>query len=202
MNLKKIAAYFTIVLLSIDLIACSCPQVLRIDSNDEIDLSGYWNDADSQHVAQNMIDDSSANQWIADYTKANGIKPRVIIGEVLNKTEEHINTETFIKDLERSYLNSGKVTFVASKNQRDEIRSEKIDQALNAKMGTAKGQGMETAADFMLKGQINSIVDANKKTQLKYYQIELELIKLETNEIIWMGQKKIKKIISRKSYKV
>ncbi|MDR1926259.1 MAG: penicillin-binding protein activator LpoB [Endomicrobium sp.] len=201
MTLKKIAAYFTTILFSVGLIACSCPQVLRIDSNDEIDLSGYWNDTDSQHVAQSMIDDSFANQWIADYTKASGIKPRVIIGEVLNKTEEHISTETFIKDLERSYLSSSKVTFVASKNQRAEIRAEKIDQLLNAKMGTTKRHGMETAADFMLKGQINSIVDANKKKQLKYYQIELELIKLETNEIIWMGQKKIKKIISRKLYK-
>ena len=106
-----------------------------------------------------------------------------------------------MKDLGKSYINSGKVTFVASKNQRAELRAERSDQAINAKAGTAKNHGQETAADFMLKGQINSIFDANKKAQLKYYQVELELINLETNETVWIGQKKIKKVVSRKSYK-
>jgi PBP1b-binding outer membrane lipoprotein LpoB len=127
---------------------------------------------------------------------AHGRKPKVIIGSVLNITEEHISTETFVKDLERSFINSGKVTFVASKAQRTEIRE---DQALNSK--NAKKKGNESAADFMLKGQINSIFDANKKAQLKYYQVELELIDLETNETVWIGQKKIKKVIAKRRYK-
>jgi uncharacterized protein (TIGR02722 family) len=199
MNLKKVAAYFIAGLLSVGFIACSGPQVSRVDSNEEIDLSGYWNDTDSKQVAQEMISDSFANQWVFDFAKNNGRKPRVIIGSVLNKTEEHISTETFVKDLEKNYINSGRVTFVASKDQRAEIREERKDQAANAKV--AKAQKAETAADFMLKGQINSIVDANKKAQLKYYQVELELIDLETNETVWIGQKKIKKVISRKAYK-
>ncbi|MCA6071784.1 MAG: penicillin-binding protein activator LpoB [Endomicrobium sp.] len=201
MNLKKAAAYFIAGLMSVCLIACSGPQVSRVDSNEEIDLSGYWNDTDSRQVAEDMIADSFANQWITNYTKSNGRKPRVIVGLVLNKTEEHISTETFVKDLARSYINSGKVTFVASKDQRAEIRAERSDQAGNSKTDSAKSHGFETAADFMLKGQINSIVDANKKAQLKYYQVELELMNLETNETVWIGQKKIKKVISRKSYK-
>jgi uncharacterized protein (TIGR02722 family) len=201
MKIKQIRSYLLAFMLSFVLFACSGPQVTRIDSNEEVDLSGYWNDTDSHLVAEEMLNDSFANQWLTDFQKSNGRKPRVIIGLVLNKTEEHISTETFVKDLEKSYINSGKVKFVASKDQRVELRAEKADQAVNAKAGTAKNQGQETAADFMLKGQINSIFDANKKAQLKYYQVELELIDLETNETVWIGQKKIKKVVSRKSYK-
>lgn len=201
MNLKRVTTYLIAGFVSVGLIACSGLQVSRVDSNEEIDLSGYWNDTDSRQVAEDMIEDSFANQWIANYTKSKGRNPRVIVGLVLNKTEEHISTETFVKDLARSYINSGKVTFVASKDHRAEIRAERSDQTENSKIGSAKSQGSEMAADFMLKGQINSIVDANTKAQLKYYQVELELINLETNETVWIGQKKIKKVISRKSYK-
>ncbi|MDR1418398.1 MAG: penicillin-binding protein activator LpoB [Endomicrobium sp.] len=202
MKAKHIVSSFFMFVLCFILFACSGPQVTRVDSNEEVDLSGYWNDTDSHLVAEEMINDSFANQWLADFKKANARKPRIIIGLVLNKTEEHISTETFVKDLERSYINSGKVTFVASKEQRSEIRAERADQAQNAKTGTAKAQGQETAADFMLKGQINSIFDANKKAQLKYYQVELELLNLETSETVWIGQKKIKKVVSKKSYKI
>ncbi|MDR0617711.1 MAG: penicillin-binding protein activator LpoB [Endomicrobium sp.] len=201
MKIKQIAGCLLVGALSFVLFTCSGPQVTRIDSNEEVDLSGYWNDTDSHLVAEEMINDSFANQWLADFKKANARKPRVVIGLVLNKTEEHISTETFVKDLEKSYINSGKITFIASKEQRAEIRAERADQTQNAKTGRAKAQKQEIAADFMLKGQINSIFDANKKAQLKYYQVELELINLETNETVWIGQKKIKKVVSKKSYK-
>ncbi|MDR1474437.1 MAG: penicillin-binding protein activator LpoB [Endomicrobium sp.] len=199
MSFKKTAVYFLMGIFTVGFFACSGLQVTRVDDNEEIDLSGDWNDTDSKQVAQEMIADSFASRWVEDYKMANGRKPKVIVGSVLNKTEEHISTETFIKDLEKSFINSGKVTFVASKSQRNEIREEREDQSINSK--NAKKKGNESAADFMLKGQINSIFDANKKAQLKYYQVELELIDLETNETVWIGQKKIKKVVSKKKYK-
>ena len=61
---------------------------------------------------------------------------------------------------------------------------------------TAKKWGLELGADFMLQGTINSIVDSYKKEQVVYYQVDLELTNLETNEVVWMGDKKIKKQVS------
>jgi len=200
--MKKIAAYFIVALFAVGLFACSGAQVSRLDSGEQVDLSGYWNDTDSQLTSQEMIKDSLSRPWVQVFMAQNkNKKPRVIVGQVLNKTEEHITTETFIKDLERELINSGLVTFVASSSQRDEIRAERDDQAANSRAGTAKKQGMETAADFMVKGQINSIFDGKQGAQLKYYQVELELIDIETNEKVWIGQKKIKKVIARKKYK-
>jgi len=70
-----------------------------------------------------------------------------------------------------------------------------VDQAKNASVKTAKSMGQEYGADFMLKGQINSIDDQAGKQALKYYQVELELIDMTTNEKVWIGQKKIKKTV-------
>jgi hypothetical protein len=125
-------------------------------------------------------------------------KPRVIVGSIANKSHEHINTDPFVNDLSRELTNSGKVVFVASRDQRDEIRDERLDQAQNANAATAKSPGNESGADFMLKGSINTIIDEAGKQAVKYYQVDLELINVSTNEKSWIGQKKIKKLVTRK----
>lgn len=179
----------------------STPKVNRVAVEEQMDLSGSWNAADSQSVSQDMIKDVLARPWISEFVSKNSEKPRLIIGAVLNKSHEHINTETFTKDLERELTNSGKVRFVASSQQRKEIRDERKEQAENASLETAKSSGQEYGADFMVKGQINTIMDEAGKMQVRYYQIELELIDIETNEKVWIGQKKIKKIIKRRGSK-
>jgi uncharacterized protein (TIGR02722 family) len=177
----------------------SMPVVTRESSDAMIDVSGNWNDTDSQLVSKEMIGDSLSRPWLNEFVTAKNNKPRVIVGEVINKSHEHINTETFVSDLERELTNSGQVKFVASKAQRDEMRAERADQAQNASMATAKAAGNETGADYMLKGQINTIMDEAGKISLKYYQVELELIDMSTGEKAWIGQKKIKKVVKKSS---
>jgi uncharacterized protein (TIGR02722 family) len=178
------------------LAACATtPKVTRIGADETVDLSGNWNDTDSRQVAEEMVKDSLARAWLADFQMEKKTKPRVIVGLVGNKSNEHISTETFVKDLERELTNSGMVRFVASKDQREEVREERTDQAKNASIKTAKSMGQEYGADFMLKGQINTIDDQAGKQQLKYYQVELEMIDMLTNEKVWIGQKKIKKTV-------
>jgi len=58
-----------------------------------------------------------------------------------------------------------------------------------------KRRDKEQGADFMLQGTINSIVDEYKRDKTVYYQVDLELTNIETNEKVWIGDKKIKKMI-------
>ena len=88
-------------------------QVSRIDAESTTDLSGEWNDTDSRLVAQEMINDVLAQPWVNQFTKKEKRKPTVIVGKITNRTSEHIETKTFVKNLERSMLNSGQVDFVA-----------------------------------------------------------------------------------------
>jgi len=57
--------------------------------------------------------------------------------------------------------------------------------------------GQETGADFMLKGTINTIIDAISGEQVRFYQVDLTLIDLASNRKVWVGQKKIKKTIEK-----
>lgn len=188
--------------LSVVLSACaSTPKITRTAVDEQIDLSGNWNDTDSRLVSEEMIRDALNRPWKAEFVSQHNKKPRLIVGTIVNRSHEHINTQTFVKDLERELTNSGQVRFVASKAERGEIREEREDQAVHSRTDTAKSMGKEYGADFMLKGQINTIMDAAGKRQLKYYQIELELIDLESNEKVWIGQKKIKKLVKSRKFK-
>ncbi|HEY4716100.1 MAG TPA: penicillin-binding protein activator LpoB [bacterium] len=173
------------------------PKVTRVSTEQTIDLSGDWNDTDSRLVSEEMIKDCLSRPWLQEFISKTDKKPRVIVGNVKNRSHEHINTSTFVADLEREVTNSGRVVFVASSEQREEIRQERMEQAEYASPETVKAIGREYGADYMLKGQINSILDEAKGTKVKYYQIELELINIETNEKVWIGQKKIKKVVER-----
>ncbi len=191
-----------IVSLIIVLIGCSSStKVSRVGVDTTIDLSGKWNDADARMVAQKIVPDLLNSNWLFNYVSTNGKKPVVIVGYIGNETSEHINVETFCRDIEQELINSGKVKFVAGAKQREEVREERLGQQTHASEATAKRLANELGADFMLKGTLSSIEDSVEGKKVVYYQINLELINLETNEIAWMGSKKIKKVISRSKYK-
>ncbi|MCD6311070.1 MAG: penicillin-binding protein activator LpoB [Elusimicrobia bacterium] len=177
---------------------CAPVSVGRIDAGEEVDLSGYWNDTDSRLVAEEVIKDCLSRGWLSDFTSLAAKKPRVIVGTVKNMSSEHIATATFVKDMERELINSGKVTFVAGGSEREEIRQERAEQQKFSE--DAKAFFREKAADFILQGGINSILDSVGRKTLRYYQIELELINIETNEKVWIGQKKIKKLVKRSRF--
>jgi hypothetical protein len=177
-------------------------QVSRIGEDTTTDLSGDWNDTDSRLVADEMIRDVLDQPWLEDYIESNNTKPTVIVGRVVNRSHEHIETRTFIKNLERALLNSGKVDFVASSDEREQVRTERKEQAKHASEETAKAPGQETGADFMLIGTITSIIDQEGGQRVKFYQTNLELVNIETNRKVWIGEKKIKKLISQDRYKL
>lgn len=191
--------HFFITILTISLIGLSgCGMKIKRTSADKvIDVSGAWNDTDSQQVSAAMIDDMLEQRWLRVFKKRNRNKaPTVIVGRVRNLSDEHINTRTFVADIERAVINSGEVEFVASKDERGEIRDERVDQDLHSSAETRKAMGQEIGADFMLQGRINTIIDAHKKEQVRYYQVDLTLISLKNNRKVWVGQKKIKKHIT------
>jgi len=173
-------------------------KVERLDESKAVDLSGGWNDTDSRMVSQEMIQDSLSRPWLQEFRGRPGqTRPAVIVGEVRNLSHEHINTSTFTLDLERELLNSGKVDFVATKQERQGIRDERKDQDLNAREDTRNAMGKELGADFMLTGTINTIVDPNGDEQLLFYQVNMTLISLSDNRKVWVGQKDIKKLVTR-----
>lgn len=170
-------------------------EVRRVDPDTTIDLSGRWNDTDSRLMAEDLIAQFKDMPWVGEFSSSKGRKPVLVVGLVRNKTHEHIDTETFIKDLEKSVIKAGGLSLVQAGEKRNELRSERADQQEFSSAETRKKWGKELGADYILQGTLKSIVDQYNKEQVTFYQVDLELVDMETNEIIWMGDKKIKKYI-------
>ena len=172
----------TLVVLAIALInGCANRKITRVDPNETIDLSGRWNDSDSRLVSEEMIGDLLTSAWIPKYLKANDKRPVVVVGLVENKSHEHINSETFIKDVEKAIIRDGNIRLVVAGEKRNELRKERAEQQDYASPETTKKWGKELGADFILQGTINSIVDSYKKQKVVTYQIDLQLTNIETN---------------------
>ena len=201
--MKKIAIrYLSAMSLALIIILAGCGSkkvVQRIETDTTTDLSGRWNDTDSRDVSGEMIKDCLNHPWITTHTtRSKGEKPVVIVGAIRNRSMEHIAVGTFINDIERAFINSGLVTVVASANERGELRDEKEDQREFASIETIKEMGHERGADYMMTGEVNSIEDREEDKQVTFYQVDLTLTNIKTNEKIWLGQHKIKKFIERK----
>lgn len=173
-------------------------KVTRIDPGVVTDFSGRWNDTDSKLVAEAMMKEMVNRPWLENFSSQHSRVPTVIVGTILNKSHDHIDVGTFVTDLEREMSNSQKVLFVASQSDREEIRQERREQAVHAREDTQKRPGQELGADFMMKGTISTLVDESDGVKGIYYQVDLDLINLETNVKSWYGQKKIKKVVERK----
>lgn len=197
-NKPKMKTRIFIAVAALATISISCDstkKVTRVDEKEQIDLSGRWNDVDSRLVAQEMVSDGLNRPWLQDFVESHGKKPAIIVGLVKNRSSEHIATETFINDIEREFINSGKVRLVQGGEFREELRAEKADQQNNASLETVKRFGRELGADFIMQGSVNSITDANTREKVVYYQVDMELTNIETNEKVWVGSKKIKKVV-------
>jgi len=197
---QKFNYYFSstsLILILIAFLTACGTSVKRLDPGEVKDLSGAWNDTDSRMVSKEMINDVLSRAWLQEYTRSKRKQPTVIVGEIRNLSHEHINVNTFVSDMERALINSGKVEFVASRTERRDIREERKDQDIHASEATRKPMGQELGADFMLKGTINTIIDPAKNKQLRYYQVNLTLISLANNHKVWVGQKEIKKLVKR-----
>jgi hypothetical protein len=190
-----------VIVIAVGLLSVGCgaeTKVTRVDSGVVTDLSGRWNDTDSRMVAESMVKEALSNPWLDSFTRSKSRQPVVVVGTIVNRSHEHINVQTFVTDLQRELTNSQKVTFVAGKGEREEIREERKEQATFAREDTQKAPGRELGADYLMRGNISTILDEAEGTKAVFYQVDLEMVDLENNVKSWYGQKKIKKVIERK----
>lgn len=197
---KKIILILASVLVAFSVSAKT--KVQRVNEKKSLDVDGYWNDTDVKTVCSTLIEDCIESPRVAKFEKNNGRVPVVIIGKIKNESSERIDTSIVAKRLQTEILNSGVLEFVASKDERDELRDEKADQADHSSIETAKEIDNEQGADFMLQGSVKTIVQKDGKYTARTYDVTVTLIDIETNRIVWQGQDtSIRKLIKNQKVK-
>ncbi len=154
-----------------------------------------WNETDARKTAETMINGLLEKSWLTNFKKANaGQRPLVVVGEIENRTDEHIDTKALFEYLQDEIINSGKVRFADAANREKilaELKYQNDSGMVN--QNTSKKKGKQIGADFLLSGGLTSIVASNDGLKTVTYQTTLRLTDLETAEIIWSDKYLIKK---------
>lgn len=178
------------------------PKVKRVDADKVIDLDGYWNDTDIRLVCETLVNDCVSSPRVAKFEKTKGRAPYVIVGKIKNDSSERIDTSIVAKRMQTAIINNGALEFVASKDERDELREEKADQAEHVEYGTAKEIDAEKAADYIMTGSVKTQVESAGKYTVRSYFVYVTLTDIESNKIIWQGENsEIKKYIKNQKVK-
>jgi penicillin-binding protein activator len=174
-------------------------NVQRVDAGTQTDLSGKWNDTDAKLTSEELIKQCFAAGWLPGFQQESGRKPAVRVRGIVNKTDEHIDAQVFIKNVERAMVNSGKVKVLAQEGA--ELASVEAEQQRGASGAvsdeTAPSLGNETGADFVVAVRLASILDQVQGKKAKLYKVSFELISPSTGEKVWIGDHEIKKIIEQ-----
>ena len=193
-------------LIGVSVIFCfSCfpktKRVTRVKASSQTDLSGKWNDTDARLVSTSLIKDCFSSGWLLAFTSEEGRKPSIRVRGIVNKTDEHIDAQIFIKSIEKAMVNSAKVKVLAQEGS--EISSMQGEQKLGTSGAlnedSAPSVGNMTGADYVVAVRMASILDQIDGHKAKFYKINFELIHSSTGEKAWIGDHEIKKIIDQSS---
>jgi hypothetical protein len=157
-----------------------------------------WNETDARKTAEHMIKGMLEKPWLDGFkTSHKGLKPVVIVMDVENRTDEHLDVKQLTDYVQDELINSGKVRFV-NKDSRQKILDEiKYQQSGAVSKATAKSTGKAIGADFVLSGNISSSVHQMDGLKTVNYQTNLILTSIETQEIEWSTKYEVKKRFKR-----
>ncbi len=175
---------------------CGGRKVAVVNPDTSIHLSGRWKDDDSKTVSSQMIDQCLRDTWVTQFRDRAGRAPIVRVATVVNKSNEEIATQIFTDDLTRALQNSGKVRVVVSRDEAEISREERADLQAHSSEESKPQSKQEQAPDYLLTGAIRIQHDREGDNQVKYYQVDLRLVDVTTNEVAWPGSVERKKVVS------
>ena len=192
--MKKLA---TLIMLG-SLVLSGCATVQYGDASDVETTTVDFGSTDLQLTAEKMVDSLLSFPPIVEIT-ANA-RPVMFIDSIKNKSMEHIDTESITDTISTKVLRSGKFRFVdmskveAVRKQLDyQTESGMVDENTAAKVGRQIG------AQYMLYGNLSSIVKRDGSTKDVYYKFTMKLMHLETGIVEWQDEKEIRKV-AKKSF--
>jgi len=189
----KLIQLFTFILAGLILTACANgPKISYGDATAVETTTMGFGSTDLQTIAAKLVDGLISFPPIVQMTSAR--RPVVFVDKIKNKTTEHIDTESITDTIQTKLLQSGKFRFVdmtAVKAVQEQMQFQMDSGMVDPTKAAAFGK--QTGAEFMLYGNMSSIVKRGSGAQDVYYKFTLKLVNLESGIMEWAGEKEIRK---------
>jgi uncharacterized protein (TIGR02722 family) len=201
MKLGKLMNNFVLILLaSSSLVLTSCgPKAFVKGEYDNVEnennLDDQWSETDMQKVVKDLVGSMIQHPIIANAKK----RPIVMVTNLQNKTNEHIDTQSVMDMVRVDLQNTGRVAFVDKEAREDVANEYNYQNSGMVNEETKKGPGGQIGADLIVNGRLDSIVKEVGKDKTVYYKITLNISNLKSNIIEWTGYKELRKKYKKRS---
>ncbi len=171
----------------------ACASKVAYEEATEVETTTLeFGSTDLQQIAAKMVDSVLSFPPVVEVT--NQRRPVMFVDKIKNKTTEHIDTESITDTISTRILRSGKFRFV-DMTKATEVREQLAFQNESGMVNrnTAAQIGRQIGAEYMMYGNLSSIVKKSNKVKDVYYKFTLKLMHLESGIIEWSDEKEIRK---------
>ncbi|GAA5186552.1 penicillin-binding protein activator LpoB [Ferrimonas gelatinilytica] len=179
--------------LSLALVLAGCQSKVEYRDATEVETVDIsFGSTDLQAVATKMVDSMLTTPSVTALTAQD--RPILFVDRITNKTSEHIDTESITDTISTRLLRSGQFRFI-DMTKVDAVRKQ-LDFQNSAGMvdpSQAIQFGRQVGAQYMLYGNLSSIVKQDGSTKDVYYKMTMRLMDLESGLIEWADEKELRK---------
>jgi len=179
----------TLLFVSVIAVSSSCSNKVTLEDPEGIEvLSTDFGPTELQAIAQKMAESfTSSNAWGGDV-------PRIVIGGVANRTNQHIDTQNITDTIRTALIQSGKFSVLASEDGLSEIQWELDHQASGAvDMAAAVELGRQLGAEYVFYGRFTTIKSAGGDVESMFYKFTFNAVNTQTRQIVWADEHQMRK---------
>jgi uncharacterized protein (TIGR02722 family) len=183
-----------------------CASSVKYDDPAKVEtMTIDWGSTDLQTMAGAMVNSMILSPNLAYLERSGkGDDKRIVVytGRITNRTSEHIDTEAINDRVRTALIQSGKFRLAATPQGQDELAEQVRFQQGSGRVDPSQAAafGKQIGADAVLVGNLRSIEKTKDRTLADperrddvFYQFTMELVNVETGEVIWSELKDIRK---------
>jgi uncharacterized protein (TIGR02722 family) len=188
------------------LILGACSSLEYGDPNQVETVNIDYGSTDLQSLSAEMVDSliaAPALNYLDNSGKGEDKRIIMYVGDVENRTAEHIDTQGITDKMQTALLKSGKFRFVAADAGQEEIGDQVRFQQGSGRVreDMMRAFGKQLGADTIIYGTLrsidkykgSSIESGGTRKQDVYYQFVLKCVNIDTAEIIWQEEAELRK---------
>jgi uncharacterized protein (TIGR02722 family) len=192
--------FLLLIIASIICIGCA-PSIKYSIADDETVTGSDWSARDLKEVSEYMTDSIGKAKFIGTRRYIEDAPRWMLARDLRNDTDEHVNTRTIMEKIRTKLINSGTAKFVDDQAVSDILEQLKLQQSGLFDNAAVAKVGKLVGAKLILRGTISSIRKRTERTDIIYYNITLQIVNIETGEILWTDEKEIQRLTHKSLFR-
>ncbi|MBM4271582.1 MAG: penicillin-binding protein activator LpoB [Deltaproteobacteria bacterium] len=177
------------------------PSIKYSIADDETVTGSDWSARDLKEVSEYMADSIGKAKFTRNQRYIEDAPRWMLARDLRNDTDEHVNTRTIMEKIRTKLINSGMAKFVDDQAVSDILEQLKLQQSGLFDNAAAAKVGKLVGAKLILRGTISSIRKRTERTDIIYYNITLQIVNIETGEILWTDEKEIQRLTHKSLFR-